>query len=161
MGQIKKIDLVCDLIYQASKISKKSFRSLEKKDISSKEGFDLVTKVDRDSEFFLKEGLYQIDNKAGFLGEESGKQDSLDSDKIWIVDPIDGTRNFVQGLPFFSISVALASKDLKKIYLEVSKNNSEGIAFYTRMKFKTIYTRKNYLLINKKRIDALAMSKTY
>ena len=50
---------------------------------------------------------------------------------------------------------------LKKIYLEVSKNNSEGIAFYTRMKFKTIYTRKNYLLINKKRIDAFAMSKTY
>ena len=50
---------------------------------------------------------------------------------------------------------------LKKIYLEVSKNNSEGIAFYTRMKFKTIYTRKNYLLINKKKIDAFAMSKTY
>ena len=50
---------------------------------------------------------------------------------------------------------------LKKIYLEVSKNNSEGIAFYTKMKFKTIYTRKNYLLINKKRIDAFAMSKTY
>ncbi|MBG98204.1 inositol monophosphatase [bacterium] len=117
MGQIKKIDLVCDLIYQASKISKKSFRTLEEKDISAKEGFDLVTKVDQDSELFLKEGLYQIDEKAGFLGEESGKQDSLDSDKIWIVDPIDGTRNFVQGLPFFSISVALASKDLKKIYL--------------------------------------------
>ena len=50
---------------------------------------------------------------------------------------------------------------LKKIYIEVSKNNSEGIAFYTKMKFKTIYTRKNYLLINKKRIDAFAMSKTY
>lgn len=116
MGQIKKIDLVCDLIYQVSKISKKSFRSLEEKDISSKEGFDLVTKVDRDSELSLKEGLYEIDNKAGFLGEESGRQDSLDSDKIWIVDPIDGTRNFVQGLPFFSISVALASSDLKKIY---------------------------------------------
>ncbi len=50
---------------------------------------------------------------------------------------------------------------LKKIYLEVSKNNSEGIAFYTRMKFKTIYTRKNYFLINNKKIDAFAMSKTY
>ena len=50
---------------------------------------------------------------------------------------------------------------LKKIYLEVSKNNSEGIAFYTRMKFKTIYTRKNYFLINNKQIDAFAMSKTY
>ena len=50
---------------------------------------------------------------------------------------------------------------LKKIYLEVSKNNSEGIAFYTRMKFKTIYTRKNYFHIKNKKIDAFAMSKTY
>ena len=50
---------------------------------------------------------------------------------------------------------------LKKIYLEVSKNNSEGIAFYTRMNFKTIYTRKNYFIINNKKIDAFAMSKTY
>ena len=50
---------------------------------------------------------------------------------------------------------------LKKIYLEVSKNNSEGIAFYTKMNFKTIYTRKNYFLINNKKIDAFAMSKTY
>ena len=50
---------------------------------------------------------------------------------------------------------------LKKIYIEVSKNNSEGIAFYTKMKFKTIYTRKNYFIINNKKIDAFAMSKTY
>ena len=50
---------------------------------------------------------------------------------------------------------------LKKIYLEVSKNNSEGISFYTKMKFRNIYTRKNYFFINNKRIDAFAMSKTY
>ena len=50
---------------------------------------------------------------------------------------------------------------LKKIYLEVSKNNLEGIAFYKKMKFKTIYTRKNYFLIKNKKIDAFAMSKTY
>ncbi len=50
---------------------------------------------------------------------------------------------------------------LKKIYLEVAKNNSEGISFYSKMKFKTINTRKNYFLINNKRIDAFAMSKTY
>ena len=50
---------------------------------------------------------------------------------------------------------------LKKIYLEVSQNNSEGIAFYSKMKFKTIYTRKNYFIINNKKIDAFAMSKTY
>ena len=50
---------------------------------------------------------------------------------------------------------------LKKIYLEVSKNNSEGISFYTKMKFKEMHTRKNYFFINNKYIDALAMVKSY
>ena len=50
---------------------------------------------------------------------------------------------------------------LKKIYLEVSKNNLEGLSFYTKMNFKTIYNTKTYFLITNKRIDAFAMSKTY
>ena len=50
---------------------------------------------------------------------------------------------------------------LKKIYLEVSKNNSEGISFYTKMKFKEMQTRKNYFFKNNKYIDALAMVKSY
>ena len=50
---------------------------------------------------------------------------------------------------------------LKKIYLEVSKNNSEGISFYKKMKFVGMHTRKNYFFINNKHIDAVAMVKTY
>ncbi len=50
---------------------------------------------------------------------------------------------------------------LKKIYLEVSKNNFEAISFYTKMKFKIIYKRKNYFIIENKKIDALAMSRTF
>ena len=50
---------------------------------------------------------------------------------------------------------------LKKIYLEVSKNNSEGISFYKKMKFIGMHTRKNYFFIKNKHIDALAMVKTY
>ena len=50
---------------------------------------------------------------------------------------------------------------LKKIYLEVSKNNSMGISFYKKMKFIDIYTRKNYFLIKNQKIDALVMVKTY
>ena len=50
---------------------------------------------------------------------------------------------------------------LKKIYLEVSKNNSEGISFYKKMKFIDMHTRKNYFFIKNKHIDALAMVKTY
>ena len=50
---------------------------------------------------------------------------------------------------------------LKKIYLEVSKNNSEGISFYKKMKFICMHTRKNYFFINNKHIDAVAMVKTF
>ena len=50
---------------------------------------------------------------------------------------------------------------LKKIYLEVSKNNFEGISFYTKMNFIGMHTRKNYFFINNKYIDALSMVKTY
>ena len=50
---------------------------------------------------------------------------------------------------------------LKKTYLEVSKNNSEGISFYTKMQFIGMYTRKNYFFINNKYIDALTMVKIY
>ena len=50
---------------------------------------------------------------------------------------------------------------LKKIYLEVSKNNSKAISFYTKMKFKTTYIRKKYFLIENKRIDALVLTKSY
>ncbi|MDB4860321.1 GNAT family N-acetyltransferase [Alphaproteobacteria bacterium] len=50
---------------------------------------------------------------------------------------------------------------LKKIYLEVSKNNSEGISFYKKMKFIGTHTRKNYFFIKNKHTDALAMVKTY
>ena len=50
---------------------------------------------------------------------------------------------------------------LKKIYLEVSKNNFEGISFYTKMKFIGMHTRKNYFFINNKHIDALTMVKAF
>lgn len=50
---------------------------------------------------------------------------------------------------------------LKKIYLEVSKNNSDAILFYKKMKFKTIYIRKSYFSFENKKIDALAMTKIY
>ena len=50
---------------------------------------------------------------------------------------------------------------LKKIYLEVAKNNSDAISFYKKMKFKIIYKRKKYFFIENKKIDALAMTKIF
>ena len=53
------------------------------------------------------------------------------------------------------------NSSLKKIYLEVSKNNSDAILFYKKMKFKTVYIRKKYFSFENKKIDALAMTKIY
>ena len=50
---------------------------------------------------------------------------------------------------------------LKKIYLEVSENNSEGISFYQKMNFKKVYTRKNYFFYKNKKSNAFVMSKNY
>ena len=51
------------------------------------------------------------------------------------------------------------NNNLKKIYLEVSRNNIEGISFYKKMNFHNMYIRKNYFFINNKKIDALVLSK--
>ena len=50
---------------------------------------------------------------------------------------------------------------LKKIYLEVAKNNTEAVSFYKKMNFKIFNSRKNYYLIENKKIEALLMSKNY
>ena len=53
------------------------------------------------------------------------------------------------------------NRSLKKIYLEVSKNNVEAISFYKKMNFKKIFTRKNYFISGNTKCDALVMSKNY
>lgn len=67
---------------------------------------DLVTHIDKLSEKLLLNGLSQLVPSAGFISEESNSEykDGLN----WIVDPIDGTTNFVHGIPHYAISIALA-----------------------------------------------------
>lgn len=74
---------------------------------------DLVTEVDRQSEALIKKLLQENFPEDRILGEEGGIEEPGRGGKegqqpdLWIIDPLDGTTNFVQGLPFFSISVAL------------------------------------------------------
>jgi myo-inositol-1(or 4)-monophosphatase len=67
----------------------------------------LVSFVDKESEKVLKQRLSNILPSSSFLGEESGSDGIQDSEFLWIVDPLDGTTNYLHGLPVFSISVAL------------------------------------------------------
>ena len=68
---------------------------------------DLVTEIDKLSEeFFLRQIAKKYPDHI-ILSEESGEKENLRSEYRWIIDPLDGTTNFAQGLPIFSISVAL------------------------------------------------------
>lgn len=69
---------------------------------------DFVTEVDRQAEYIIIETIKKAYPDHAFLGEETGK--SGDSDYLWIIDPLDGTTNFLHGIPHFAISIALQHK---------------------------------------------------
>lgn len=68
---------------------------------------DLVTRVDRESERIIMESIRERFPTHGLLGEESGWSAGVAGQAVWVIDPLDGTNNFVHGLPFFAVSIAL------------------------------------------------------
>lgn len=84
---------------------------------------DLVSYVDKESEKMMVKGLHDILPEAGFLTEEGTI--ATDGNQLkWIIDPLDGTTNFVHGLPIFSTSIALIRNDelLIGVVYEVNKD---------------------------------------
>jgi len=76
---------------------------------TKRSAIDLVTDVDRASERLIERRLRRHDPRVGFLGEERGQRSGTAPSR-WIVDPIDGTNNFVHGLPMFGVSIALEQR---------------------------------------------------
>ena len=78
--------------------------------ISSKGRNDFVTKVDQEAELIIIDILRKAFPDHGILAEESGKQG--DDEFQWIIDPLDGTTNFLHGFPQFAVSIALKHKGI-------------------------------------------------
>jgi myo-inositol-1(or 4)-monophosphatase len=79
--------------------------------VSAKSPNDFVTEVDRASEEAIIEVLLGAYPGHGILAEESGRaHGAKDSDYVWIIDPLDGTTNFIHGLPIYAVSIALAHR---------------------------------------------------
>ena len=79
--------------------------------VSQKQVNDFVTEVDHAAEAVIIETLLTAYPHHGIWAEESGKQHGAqDSDFVWIIDPLDGTTNFIHGFPVYCISIALAVK---------------------------------------------------
>jgi myo-inositol-1(or 4)-monophosphatase len=85
----------------------RDFGEVEKLQVSVKGPGNFVSAADRKAEQTLREELLAARPGYSFLGEEGGKSEGSDKTHTWIVDPLDGTTNFLHGIPQFSISIAL------------------------------------------------------
>ncbi len=94
---------------KASKSIIRDFGELENLQVSIKGPSDFVTSADKKVEKIIIEELSNSKKKFSFLTEESGFIENDDDNNIWIIDPIDGTTNFLHGIPHFAISIALQS----------------------------------------------------
>ena len=92
---------------KAGRMLKRDFGEVEHLQVSLKGPANFVTAADRRAEEILREELAHARPGYGFLGEESGAHEGTDKTHRWIVDPLDGTSNFLHGIPHFAISIAL------------------------------------------------------
>lgn len=88
----------------------KDFREVENLQVSVKGAGDFVSKADIEAERTLKNELMGARPTYGWLAEEGGEEAGQDPTRRWIVDPLDGTTNFLHGLPHWAISIALEHK---------------------------------------------------
>ena len=88
----------------------KDFREVENLQVSSKGPGDFVSRADRTAERLIRDELIGARPSYGWVGEETGEAAGSDPTRRWIVDPLDGTSNFLHGLPHWSISIALEHK---------------------------------------------------
>ena len=90
----------------AGEIIVRSMNRLESLQITSKGRNDFVTEIDQAAEREIIGQIRKLYPKHSFLGEESGEIQGDDRETVWIIDPLDGTTNFLHGFPVFAVSIA-------------------------------------------------------
>ena len=96
---------------KASKALIRDFGEIEKLQVSVKGPLDFVSSADTKAEKIIIEELRKSRKNYSILSEENGSQINKDKNNVWIIDPIDGTTNFLHGFPHFAISIALKSNN--------------------------------------------------
>jgi len=103
-----------NLMIKAARVASRKlirdFNEVENLQVSSKGPGDFVSRADKLAEQTIREILMETRPNYGFLGEESPEVIGKDPTRRWIVDPLDGTTNFLHGLPHWAISIALEFK---------------------------------------------------
>ena len=133
---------------RASKVLIRDFGEIEKLQVSRKGPTDFVTNSDLKVEKIIIEELKKAKPNFSIISEENGIDSNKDKNNTWIIDPIDGTVNFLHGIPHFAISIGLKSNDeivsglifdpIKNEMFYAEKNNG---AFYNNQRIRV--SKKN------------------
>jgi myo-inositol-1(or 4)-monophosphatase len=101
------LNVMIKAAHRAARSLKRDLGEVEQLQVSLKGPRNFVCAADRRAETILREELAKARPDYGFLGEEGGAQAGSDKTHRWIVDPLDGTTNFLHGIPHFAIAIAL------------------------------------------------------
>ena len=110
MAASANLNIMMKAARKAGRSLVKDFREVENLQVSMKGAGDFVSKADLAAEAILREELRGTRPTYGWLAEEGGEETGEDPTRRWIVDPLDGTTNFLHGLPHWAVSVALEHK---------------------------------------------------
>ena len=96
---------------RAGAMLQEAFQKRSSSRLTEKTAGDFVSEADRDAEAIIAETLSEAYPDYGWLGEETGAKAGAGTDLTWVVDPLDGTTNFLKGLPHWAVSIALCAGD--------------------------------------------------
>lgn len=113
---------------EGAALARRYFDDLSQLRVEQKGVQDFVTQADREVESLIRDRISERFPGEGFIGEESGRRDG---DGAWIVDPIDGTANFMRGLPTFAVSLAYVDDRLEP-RVGVIEEPARGLAYWAR-----------------------------
>ena len=136
---------------KVSKIIIRDFGEIENLQVAKKGPKDFVTKTDKRVEEILIEELSRAKKKYSFITEETGIIKNSDNDNVWIIDPIDGTTNFLHGIPHFAISIALKSRNeiVSGLIFDPIKNEM----FYAEKNNGSYFNNQRIRVSKKNKID--------
>ena len=145
------LNLMIKACEKASKIIIRDFGEIENLQVSKKGPKDFVTKTDKRVEKILINELTKTKRNYSFITEETGKILNKDKETFWIIDPIDGTTNFLHGVPHFAISVAL-QKD-NEILIGLIFDPIKNEIFYAEKNSGAYFNNSRVRVSNKVNLD--------
>jgi myo-inositol-1(or 4)-monophosphatase len=145
------LNLMIKACEKASRVIIRDFGELENLQVSKKGPKDFVTKTDKRVEKIIIEELSKSKKNYSFITEETGKIINKNKDIYWIIDPIDGTTNFLHGIPHFAISIAL--KINKEIISGLIFDPIKNEIFYAEKNNGSFFNNNRVRVSNKSNLD--------